>query len=36
MTPGGLYAGFYRQQMERSRSGPVASVLRIDDAEVGN
>ena len=36
MTLGGLYAGFYHQQMERSRSGPVASVLRIDDAEVGN
>ena len=36
MTLGGLYAGFYHQQMEHSRSGPVASVLRIDDAEVGN
>jgi ATP-binding cassette subfamily B protein len=36
MTLGGLYAGFYHQQMQRSRSGPVSSVLRIDDAEVGN
>ena len=36
MTLGGLYAGFYHQQMEHSRSGPVASALRIDDAEVGN
>jgi ATP-binding cassette subfamily B protein/subfamily B ATP-binding cassette protein MsbA len=34
MAQGGLYAGFYSQQMERARYDPVASILPVDDAEV--
>jgi ATP-binding cassette subfamily B protein/subfamily B ATP-binding cassette protein MsbA len=32
---GGLYAGFYRQQTERSRNDPAATILPVDDASVG-